>query len=118
MYRAAPRQWRAWCLTPDYILTGERGAREAYASARFPVLRLTFADDELLREKGSRMLHAAYTRRPADYRVIASADVGMKRIGHVGFFKPVAEPALWPQVTTWLDAQLTSAQPIIAENVS
>ena len=103
------RQWRAWCLTPDYILTGDPGAREAYASATFPVLGLTFADDELLLEEGSRMLHAAYTSRPADYRVIAPADVGMKRIGHVGFFKAAAEAALWPQVTNWLDAQLALA---------
>ena len=114
----AMRQWRAWCLTPDYILSGEPGAREAYASATFPVLGLTFADDELLLEEGSRMLHAAFTSRPADFRVVAPADVGMKRIGHVGFFRPAAEPALWPQVTTWLDAQLTSSLPIAADNGS
>ncbi len=40
-------QWRRWCLTPDYILSGEPGARAAYASARFAVLGPTFTDDEL-----------------------------------------------------------------------
>ena len=101
----AMRQWRRWCLTLDYILSGEPGAREAYASAEFPVLGLTFADDELLREEGSRMLHAAYLKRPADYRLIAPAQFGLKRIGHFGFFKPQSEAPLWPLVTAWIEKQ-------------
>ena len=96
-------QWRRWCLTPDYILSGEPGARAAYASAEFPVLALTFADDELLLEDGSRMLHAAYSKRPADYRLIVPAEFGLKRIGHFGFFKPQSEAALWPMVTKWIE---------------
>jgi predicted alpha/beta hydrolase len=99
-------QWRKWCLTPDYILSGEPGAREAYASADYPVLALTFADDELLLEAGSRMLHDAYTKRRADYRVIHAQEQGLERIGHFGFFKPQSQSSLWPMVTDWLDAQL------------
>lgn len=96
-------QWRRWCLTPDYILSGEPGARQAYASATFPVLGLTFADDELLREEGSRMLHDAFANRPADYRFITPAQVGLQRVGHFGFFKPQSETALWPLVTKWIE---------------
>jgi predicted alpha/beta hydrolase len=98
-------QWRRWCLTPDYLLSGEPGARAAYASAEFPVFGLTFADDEMLLESGSHMLHAAYTKRPADYRVIEPAAFGLKRIGHFGFFKPQSETALWPLVTQWMEAR-------------
>jgi len=100
-------QWRRWCLTPDYLLTGEPGAREAYASAAFPVLGLTFADDEMLLEAGSRLLHDAYTGRPADYRVIEARALGLKRIGHFGFFKPQSEAALWPLVTQWMEERIT-----------
>jgi len=95
-------QWRRWCLTPEYLLSGEPGARAAYASARFPVLALTFVDDELLLEAGSRMLHDAYLHRPADYRVIEPGQIGMSRIGHFGFFKPNSEATLWPIVRDWL----------------
>ena len=105
-------QWRRWCLTPEYLLTGEPGAREAYASAAFPVLALTFADDEMLLEAGSRLIHGAYRQRAPDYRVIAPADVDMKRIGHFGFFKPQAEARLWPTVIEWLEYQ----RRIIADN--
>lgn len=98
-------QWRRWCLTPEYILSGEPGARAAYASAEFPVLALTFTDDEMLIEDGSRMLHAAYTKRPPDYRLIAPVQFGLKRIGHFGFFKPQSETTLWPLVSQWIEQQ-------------
>ena len=100
-------QWRKWCLTPDYLLSGEAGARAAYASADYPVLALTFADDELLLEEGSRMLHDAYPQRRVDYRLIRAADYGLARIGHFGFFKPACETQLWPLVTRWLEDQLS-----------
>ncbi len=103
-------QWRRWCLTPDYILSGEPGARAAYASARFPVLGLTFTDDELLLEEGSRMLHAAYSAGRTDYRVIDPAAMGHKRVGHFGFFKTGGRPHLWPMVDSWLSQQLAKGK--------
>lgn len=102
----AMRQWRKWCLTPDYLLTGEPGAREAYASADYPVLSLFFTGDELLLEDGSRLIHAAYTRQTVDQRVIEPQQWGRKRIGHFGFFKTQSEATLWPLVTQWLDTRL------------
>ena len=63
-------------------------ARAAYASVRFPVLALTFSDDELLRESGSRMMHDAYTGTPVDYRVITPQQFNLPRIGHFGFLGP------------------------------
>lgn len=101
-------QWRRWCLTPEYLLSGEPGAREAYASADYPVLALSFADDELLLEQGSRLLHDAYRKRAVDYRVIEAAQHGLSRIGHFGFFKPQSEAVLWPLVGHWLDRELHS----------
>lgn len=100
--RRAMFQWRRWCLTPDYILSGAPGAREAYASARYPVLALTFSDDELLLEAGSRMLHDAYTSANVDYRVLGPQQFNLPRIGHFGFFKPNQEKILWPLVSDWL----------------
>lgn len=101
-------QWRRWCLSPEYLLSGEPGAREAYASADFPVLALTFSDDELLIEPGSRLLHDAYRKRVADYRVVNPADHGMRRIGHFGFFKPQSATALWPLALQWLNHHSTN----------
>lgn len=100
----AIRQWRRWCLDPHYLLGADPRARDAYASAEYDVLGLSFPDDELLLEAGSKMLHAAYCR-PVDYRVVAPASVGLDRIGHFGFFRPQSEATLWPLVSQWLAAR-------------
>jgi predicted alpha/beta hydrolase len=100
----AVRQWRRWCLDPDYLLGAQPGAREAYSSAQYEVLGLTFPDDELLLETGSKMLHSAYGH-PVDYRVLPPASLGMAKIGHFGFFRPMSETTLWPMVAQWLEAR-------------
>jgi len=105
----AMRQWRRWCLSPDYLLGAEPGAREAYATAPFPVLALTFADDELLLEAGSRRIHDAYRGGQVEYRRIEPGHVGLERIGHFGFFRAIGEPRLWPAVKDWLDQGVEAA---------
>jgi predicted alpha/beta hydrolase len=107
--RRAFFQWRRWCLTPEYLLTGEPGAREAYARARYPVLGLTIADDELLLESGSRLLHDAYSGAHVDYRVLSPQQFDLPRIGHFGFFKRTHEDTLWPVVSAWLHEQCAAA---------
>jgi predicted alpha/beta hydrolase len=104
----AMRQWRRWCLSPEYLLGAEPGAREAYASADYPVLALTFADDELLLAAGSEMVHAAYAPGRVDYHLLQPADAGLPRVGHFGFFRPGAERLLWPRVLDWLKARAES----------
>ena len=106
----AMRQWRRWCLSPDYLLGAEPDARPAYASAKFPVLALTFADDELLLEAGSRLVHAAYRDNEVDYRLVSPGDHGLPRIGHSGFFRPSAEGALWPLAAEWLETRSSASR--------
>ncbi|MET3133290.1 putative alpha/beta hydrolase [Oxalobacteraceae bacterium GrIS 1.11] len=100
--RRAMQQWRRWCLTPDYLLSGEPGAREAYARVSCPVLGVTVSDDELLLESGSRLLHEAYSNAQVDYRVLDPRQFDLPRIGHFGFFKANQETILWPLVGDWL----------------
>ena len=102
----AVRQWRRWCLSPDYLLSCEPGAREAYAQAAYPVMAMTFADDELLLPEGSRMMHGAYRATDVEYREVQAAEFGLKRIGHFGFFRAEHEKVLWPVVRDWFAAML------------
>lgn len=114
--RRALFQWRRWCLTPEYLLSGEPGARQAYADARYPVLGLTFTDDELLLEPGSRMLHDAYSGTQVDYRVLSPQQFDLPRIGHFGFFKINQEQFLWPLVSDWLQQRCAAAALEFSQN--
>lgn len=101
--RGVMAQWRRWCLSREYVVGAEGSeVREAYASVRMPMLSLSFTDDELMSARGIRSLHGLYTNAPVEYRRISPPDIGVKHIGHFGFFRPQFERTLWPLVPQWL----------------
>ena len=94
--RGVVLQWRRWCLHPRYHVGAEGEAvRERFAAARFPIVALSITDDELMTERGTRVLIDCYENAPRQLQRIAPADVGVQRIGHFGFFRRQFEPTLW-----------------------
>jgi predicted alpha/beta hydrolase len=92
-------QWRRWCLHPRYHVGHEgKALRERFASARFPIVALSMTDDELMTERGTRVLIDCYENAPRELHRIAPADVKARRIGHFGFFRPQFEATLWTRV--------------------
>lgn len=101
--RGVMAQWRRWCLDRDYMM-GEGGAalRAQYAALRTPMLSLAFTDDEFMSRRNTESLHGFYAGARPELRRIAPADIGVRRIGHFGFFRKHFEASLWPQVSAWL----------------
>ena len=89
-------QWRRWCLNPRYHV-GAEGAtvRESFEQARFPVIALLMTDDELMTERGTRVLVDCYANAPRRIERIAPQDLAVRRIGHFGFFREQFEGTLW-----------------------
>ncbi len=91
-------QWRKWCLDPRYSGGAEgEGARLSYAGACFPVLALSIADDELMTWRGTQNLINLYTGAARSFERITPAELGVKRIGHFGFFRQQFSQSLWPR---------------------
>jgi predicted alpha/beta hydrolase len=100
------RQWRAWCLDPDYLFGVEdAGWRGAYARLTQPILALSFTDDEYMSARNVESLHAFYAAAARTARRVAPDEAGAPRIGHFGFFRRT-NAALWPVAGDWLAAQL------------
>jgi len=94
--RGVVLQWRRWCMNPRYHVGAEGEAvRRQFAGARFPIVALSITDDELMTERGTRVLIDCYENAPRELQRIAPADVGVGRIGHFGFFRRQFEPTLW-----------------------
>src|SRR5262245_31887403 len=91
------RQWSRWCRHPDYAV-GVEGVRDAYHRLGMPMLSLSFTDDEYMSAKNVARLHSFYENAERDMRRIAPVDVGLRRIGHFGFFRPEIGARLWPAV--------------------
>ncbi|HEY5806337.1 MAG TPA: alpha/beta fold hydrolase [Povalibacter sp.] len=101
--RGVIEQWRRWCLNSEYVVGAEGEAvRAEYSSVQAPMLAISFTDDELMTDQGIRSLHRLYTQAPVAFRRIAPGDVGVRQIGHFGFFRPQFEQSLWAMVPRWL----------------
>ena len=97
------QQWRRACLNRDYLVgVGGEKMRADYAAITTPILSLSFTDDEYMSARNTADMHAFYATAPRDMRRIAPQDIGVKRIGHFGFFRQKFSATLWPQVTQWL----------------
>ncbi len=96
-------QWRRWCLHPRYHV-GAEGApvREKFEAARFPLVALSITDDELMTERGTRVLVDCYANAPRRIERIAPADVQARRIGHFGFFRDQFRSSLWARTVALL----------------
>jgi predicted alpha/beta hydrolase len=98
------RQWRSWCLDPEYLFGAlPSDVRATYAALNLPILSLSFTDDEFLSQRNIESLHRFYSGATVDMQRIAPKDIGAPRIGHFGFFRRRYEESLWPRAGQWLD---------------
>lgn len=89
-------QWRRWCLHPDYAAGAEGpAARAAYAAVPTPITSLSFTDDEFMSARNIESLHGFYTGAPRKMKRLTPREIGVKRIGHFGFFRREFRDSLW-----------------------
>ena len=101
--RGVVLQWRRWCLHPLYHVGAEGEAvRRQFAALRFPMVALSLTDDELMTERGTRVLVDCYASAPRRVERVAPADLAVRRIGHFGFFRDAFAPTLWARTAAWL----------------
>lgn len=104
--RRAMRQWRSWCLQPNYPFGVEDLAfRFTYAGLSQPILSLSFAGDEYLSERSIERLHTLHFGAAREMQRLAPADLGVDRIGHFGLFRRRHAARLWPVALDWLAAR-------------
>ncbi|WP_421682721.1 alpha/beta hydrolase [Stutzerimonas urumqiensis] len=90
------RQWRRWCLHPEYLVGVEgEPVRRAFDAVCTPLTSLSFTDDEMMSARNTESLHGFYRSAPVRSRRIAPSEVGAERIGHFGFFRKGFAPTLW-----------------------
>ena len=114
--RGVMEQWRRWCLNPRVLLGAEgeavrrRYARGAHAR-RVALVHRRRVHVGARTPPPARLLHG----RAGDMRRIAPRDVGVRRIGHFGFFRQRFATTLWPQVTQWLAAETGIGLPCLGD---
>jgi predicted alpha/beta hydrolase len=100
-------QWRAWCLNPaPYGSQLDADLHDSeFAAVRAPVLTVSFSDDPIATPAAVEALLASYPNARFERRPIRPADVGVRAIGHHGFFAELHRDSLWRDTLDWIDAR-------------
>jgi predicted alpha/beta hydrolase len=114
--RGVAREWGSWCLEPDYMAAffDEGGHREPldgspfgplhFEDAVFPIRAYCFTDDPIATRLNVPPMLTLYERADVETEWIDPSDLGLEKIGHLGFFRSSIGTHLWDKTLDWLRA--------------
>lgn len=94
--KQAAREWRTWGLHPQGILKDNALVVQKFGAIKGHLHFVAIEDDRKLAP--SEAVHAlmhTYSNAITSYQFIRPSDLGVKRIGHFGFFKRSNRQKLW-----------------------
>lgn len=100
----AYRQWRHWCRFPHYFFDDPamRGIERSYAEVRTPIVAANALDDLWAPPQSRDAFVQGYRNAPLTRRDLDPRQAGGK-VGHMGYFRQLAEP-YWEDVLTWFSS--------------
>jgi len=97
-------KWRAWGVAPGYILSDGPHVKAGFERITAPMLFYSLTDDRMLGpDKAVQAIVDTYANAQTERRHVAPKDLGVKAIGHFGFFTSKFSASLWKQAAEWLD---------------
>ena len=94
-------EWSRWCRDRHYVLGDRTLPLDRYGRFTAPILALSISDDAWGTARSVDVMMGAYPS--VTRRHVRPQDAGIGHLGHMGFFRPTAEP-LWSAVVAWFDA--------------
>jgi predicted alpha/beta hydrolase len=98
-------QWAEWVSHPRYLFDSKLPALQNFAGFKGDLRALAFSDDPWATRPAVEMLCAGFTATKPEVLTVKPSDVGVKKIGHFGFFRPEHRDTLWHGVAEWLQGE-------------
>lgn len=97
------REWRAWCTHPDYFASsfGRTIHTHYYDEIILPIKAFRMTDDPIANARSVPAMLRHYRNAQVEIEAIAPEKVGVKAIGHLGFFSGRFRSNLWSRVLSW-----------------
>lgn len=86
-------QWASWGRNSDYMVD-----YSGHEKMNQNILAFYFTDDLFAPKAAVNAIHKHYSQTQVNYREISPVDLGIKSIGHMGFFTKVESKKLWLEV--------------------
>jgi predicted alpha/beta hydrolase len=93
-------QWASWGRNSNYMadyLGHEKMTQK--------ILAFYFTDDLFAPKDAVMAFHQHYKQCPIEYREISPSNLGVKKIGHFGFFTKKESQKLWSEIVTFFNSE-------------
>ena len=98
-------QWADWVSSPRYLFDSKLPALENFAKFKGELRALCFSDDPWATRPAVEMLCSGFTATKPEVLTVKPSDVGVKAIGHFGFFRPDHRDTLWRGAAEWIQGE-------------
>lgn len=90
------RQWRKWCKHPTYFFADpeQQHLIAQYAQVKTPIYAVAAMDDDWALPRSRQAFMQHYRNAPMQFVDIKASELGLKAIGHMGYFRKGSEP-IW-----------------------
>ena len=95
------REWAAWARHPEHVIGLHPDAREGYARLRTPIAMVAIEDDFYAPRRAVDRLGGLFGSSPSR-RLVRPRALGVRAIGHFGWFHERFAHPLWDEAATWL----------------
>jgi len=95
--------WARWCRHPDFLVDDDGvPLRKHFHDYEGPARLLAISDDDYAPEQAVHALAQMYAQAAAEVRLLRPQDLGLRHLGHFGYFRKQAPHALWDEALAWL----------------
>lgn len=97
--------WKRWCNFPRYWFSDPSvDFKPRFAAVRSRILSVSAEDDAWAPHSSTDMYSSHYTGAQVDKLRLIPRELGLKSIGHMGFFRREAGAQIWPRVAAWWES--------------
>ncbi len=98
------RQWKRWSSFPHYFFDDPtaNAVVRGFADVRLPIAAANTLDDDWALPASRDAFFKGYPNAKIDRIDITPAQLGVKVIGHMGYYRAHVGAALWPMIMDWL----------------
>jgi len=98
-------QWARWVNSPRYLLDDPSVTGLAnFAKYNGAMRAICMTDDPWATRPAVERLCAAYSSITPEILSVSPRELGVSKIGHLGFFRPEHRDTLWRSAAEWLEA--------------
>ena len=94
-------EWSNWCSNANGLF--DKFPDNNYRKLRIPILAFSFSDNWNTPPKAVQELLNRFSNAATTWHHIRPAEIGVKKVGHSGFFDPEMENPLWVKMIQWLN---------------